>query len=436
MERTLAILFVIHLALCWIICYPRGDLDDKAVHYYSAARLYASRPHIAAVNTARPDWLCQLPNQALQFRTANRLASYANYPLPSSILRIVMQLDQAHNGWPPHSYVRPLKIAFLILHVFALLWLLAVTWRQPLIAVVLLTIFSMAALWWRLNWLAPLPRKDMMFLIYVPRGSAILIWAACFAAAYQKRWWSAVISFILLLAWNVGAALLVLLPTLGALVWIGTIPTAPRSPKFLLLGCLLFVGASGSLIASAEDILRLWIPLATLGALMWWRRAAHANLWLRALQIAAAFLVGVRLIIILSSRPDISAWLTGITGNQLIAELPLRLAGATHVASLAFVLTGTIAALNILFGNRVAMVHQRRAAHVMAGLFFLYVAQAHWNDTYRVWHRHGRFFRTEDAHVARLMTNPQTLKDLNPRRESEFFASLGDFFLRPISAQK
>ena len=37
--RGFVLLALLHLSVLWVDSYPTGDLDDKAVHYYSAARL-------------------------------------------------------------------------------------------------------------------------------------------------------------------------------------------------------------------------------------------------------------------------------------------------------------------------------------------------------------------------------------------------------------
>ena len=154
--RGVACLFMVYLASLWIGVYPGGDLDDKAVHYYSAARLFASADHVESLAVARSAWLDALPSREAKFRTDNRLSSYRNYLLPSSLLRVVAEMDRPSRNEPPESFSRPLKAAFLFLYLAGLGCIVGVTWRRPALMVLLLASLTLAG--FRPALLNPAPR--------------------------------------------------------------------------------------------------------------------------------------------------------------------------------------------------------------------------------------------------------------------------------------
>ena len=97
----------------WLAAYRTGNLDDKAVHYYSAARLAASPDRVRAIEAAIPDWLNKLPPNR-HFRLTNRLHSAANYLVPSLLLRGLCAAG------PPDSFSVAVKAALAMAFALAL----------------------------------------------------------------------------------------------------------------------------------------------------------------------------------------------------------------------------------------------------------------------------------------------------------------------------
>ena len=131
--RLAAIVLLLRVMAQWMACYPTGDSDDKAVHYYSAVHLFAGPAAARAVERATPGWLAQLDANDRRHgpeRTLNRLRSSWNYVMPSSLLRGVIEITRPP-GEPPRSFLLPVAITFTLVALVSLAWLAWVAWRTP-----------------------------------------------------------------------------------------------------------------------------------------------------------------------------------------------------------------------------------------------------------------------------------------------------------------
>ena len=63
----LLLLAAVQILVLWLSSYSEGNLDDKAVHYYSAARLFAQADKTAPLDGIEHLWLNKLPADR-QFR--------------------------------------------------------------------------------------------------------------------------------------------------------------------------------------------------------------------------------------------------------------------------------------------------------------------------------------------------------------------------------
>jgi hypothetical protein len=128
-----------------------------------------------AMANAKPTWMSRLNTENKKFRTENRLSSFANYVIPSSLIYLIAQIDRPSNELPPRSFTRPLKIAFLLLHIFGLLWIIAATWRTPTASVFLFVCLTIASFKFSLPWIVGHCPNAIRYLTLFPRGSAVLL---------------------------------------------------------------------------------------------------------------------------------------------------------------------------------------------------------------------------------------------------------------------
>lgn len=435
--RGAVFLALIHLSVLWMSCYPQDDLDDKAVHYYCAARLYTDHVHAEAIAKALPAWLSQLDTARQRFRTDNRVSIYANYVIPSSLVRLIAQIDRPSDQSPPRSYTRPLKIAFLLLHVFGLFWIFAVTWRRPFVSVFLFACLTIASFRISLSWITQCPPEDMLFLIYVPRGSAVLLFVGAFAAFQQRKRLIGGISLLLLFGWHFGSSALIV--PLAVLSYSLTRAAQLRSrwTRIGIVGVLTLLGGTLTTFVTPSPLLtRLWIPLLVVCLLMLAGRAISHNPFVTAVTLAATYLLLAQTATILLANPRMTGWLCAATGNALAAELPMRLTGSMQVAAIALVLATGVGSLNAVAVRWISVSWQKRVFLVAALVLFIYAVYAHRDKERRLWTARCAFFQVDDAQVVRQQPTSKTLDKLDPRYEASFFASLGDFILCPIDGSQ
>lgn len=430
--RGIALLMIVYLSAIWVAGYDREELDDKAVHYYSAARLYSDRAHAQAIAAARPGWLGRLEGRD-KYILANRLSCFANYTIPSSLSRLIMQIEAPTEGLPPCSYTRPVKIAFFLLYLFGLAWIAAICWPGPLMSVFLFTCLVAASFTkLPLAWITPIPPSDMVYFHFVPRGSAILLLAGAFAAFQKRRLLPAGISCLLIFGWHFGFALAVVPLALLAFGLTAAAQIWPMRARIIIAAALLLAG--GLVTAAATGpllILRLWIPLSIICLLIIAGGALLQNSWLNAALLAGAYLFFAQTAIIIFADPRVLGWSLAVTGNLIVAEYSFRLLGSTHVAATALLAAAGVGILAIAF-RRMSKLRQEGALLSAAFVLLAFAACANLGMIKMAADGRCAFFWPEDAFVRRLQLGPGDLCKLDPANHASFYASLGDFLLRPV----
>ena len=434
-SRGIVLAASVFLSVLWIASYPEVDLDDKAVHYYSAARLYADHAHVEAVESARTAWRSRLhgSSRPTSGRIDNRLSSYANYLIPSTLVRLVAGIDRSSPGSPPRSFTRPVKLAFLIAFVLGLSWIVGVTWRSPLTAVLVLAGLLLAEFLASPAWLAQRSRYNMRSLVYVPRGSAVVLLAGTFAAFHGRRWWAVVVGLVLVFLWHLGFAA-VMVPV--ALVAFG-LGCAARvrswRARLVLVGLLLVFGGITSLgAASVRHLMRLWVPLLFFCGLSIASRPPRSPAATGA-ALAAVFLFLTQSLIVALGHPGVVDWFAERTGSALVGELPMRLSGARHLAAFVLLLTVGVGIADVIARDRgISPAWCRRVMPAAAAVLLVVLFCLRIDEVRDVASGRCPFFVSEDAQVPRVTLAPENLHTLDPTDEASFFASLGDFLLRAL----
>jgi len=429
--RGITLAMIVHLCFVWIASYDRGHLDDKAVHYYSAARLYADRAHAQAIANAYSEWISRLSLSRFYFD--NRISSSANYVIPSSLLRLILQIKLFLSGSPPASFSGAVKYAFLLLYIFGLAWIAGITWRDPFMSVFLFSCLIVASFSGTpLSWITPDPGHDLAYFHYVPRGSAILLLLGVFAALQQKRMGMAGLSCLLLFGWHFGLAAVAV-----ALVFIvlGLFAAAqlPAARLRMILSGMLFLSGVFVAFAAARlpPAIYLWIPLIIVCVLMAAGRAFLQNPWLAAVFLASAYLFLAQTAAVLLGYFSVGGWVSSMAGNEHIREFSFRLRGSMQVAAAVLLLAAVAGALSMAL-RRLSSLWRERAFLAAALALLIFAVYAQRDNEWMVLDGRSAFFWQEDVLVNRRELAPRDLHKLDPQDQAAFFASLGDFLLRPL----
>jgi hypothetical protein len=428
--RFAAIVLLARVMAQWIALYPAEDADDKAVHYYSAIRLYAGAEAVAALEQATPGWLAQLDANDSRHgpeRTRNRLASYWNYPLPSSLLRVVVEVMRPR-GEPPSSFLLAVEIALTLVAAASLAWLAWVAWRPGALLFVAICLgLCMAKI--LPAWLEPKTVPDYSVLVYAPRGAAFVLLLAAMVAAHQRRWGVALASMILGALCHVGLALLTTGPALLA-VALGRV--APLSGRGRMTG-----SAAAAVLAGAASLgapSGPWLPAISLAILFQLTGRVDESMR-RAAAMAAGFIVGAGALSLLCGEPAVAGTVLDHTTPVMAREVGLRLSGARYLAAAALLLAATVLLLHAVLHLARRGEHRPRALAV-AGIVLAAFLLTHERSHLLLMAR-GRigFLKLDLVRVERHQVTTEALPMLDPRREDSFFASLGDFLLRDTAGR-
>ena len=200
----------IYLCLLWVASYNRDNYDDKAVHYYCAARLCANVQEVKAIEKARPIWVAKLPSDK-QFRHEFRLSSSMLYLLPSLVFRVACEKYRTSCG-PPSSFSLPFRNASFLLNVFGLLLICILSFRYPVPGVVAMICLLVSSFDFAIPRLLQVGRNagnyGWSFLYYGPWGSAHLVLFAAFFAYVMQQWIVMAICLMLIPVWHVGCGAL------------------------------------------------------------------------------------------------------------------------------------------------------------------------------------------------------------------------------------
>jgi hypothetical protein len=162
---------------------------------------------------------------------------------------------------------------------------------------------------------------------------------------------------------------------------------------------------------------------------------ASAMIWqlpqslIRALKAIAIYLFLTQLITLALKIKAIVDWLTSLTGNPLVVEIPDRLGGTRHIASIALLIIILFSAVNLAV-ERFKFSHWRTAALVIVEMAVLLSAICvHRKSLLAVIDSDCFFFIENDSHIERISISADNLDSLDPNQEETFFASLGDFLM-------
>lgn len=417
---------VCQFLILWLLAYSGGNLDDKAVHYYSAARLFASPASVKALAEAEPVWMNRLDPEA-RFRTRNRLHSFSNYALSDSLTRLFCSARIGHH--PPASWSFPVNISFFLLFLLALGWLIAVTVVEPVDTLILFAVLMVGAFRISLPALAPAADPSMGFLSQMPRGSAVLPVLVSFACFARGRYLLMGASLLLTFAWHAGFAA-VAVPCALLSFALARIDRAGNRDIRMMAAVLVALAAVvlGPLLPGPLGYYQAGIP-ACLLVLFLLAGPRADNPALRAVAALAAFLFWTLLVQAVLEHDGPRDWLIRLSGNPLIAEIPNRLSGVRHLASLALPLAAVIGLLNLLLPLSFS-IEKRHALLTLlaaAGLLGAFVMKAdQWPDAGR---HTALLIHAEEGTQARTPPSPKELRTLDPRHETAFFSSLGDHLL-------
>ncbi len=425
----LLLLAAVQILVLWLSSYSEGNLDDKAVHYYSAARLFAQADKTAPLDGIEHLWLNKLPADR-QFRTRNRLHSFAVYPVYGGILRAVCAAWPGDQ--PPHSFSIPVKLSFLILFLLALGWLLAITAAHPVDGILAASCLLLGGLGLSVPFFAPAAGHGMAFLAYAPRGPAILLILAAFACFARDRNWLAGASLLLAFAWHAGFAAVAVPCTLGAFAI--TLCDRANNTRIRIIGAILTAGLALVLTRLGSGPFlpyTVWLPAGlVILFLLAGPKVVLAPLWRATASLAAFLFLTETVTLALGYTPCLEG-LVRITGNPLVAEIPARLTGIRHLAGLALTLTVTLGLINMALPNR--MEFNRKRLILLAGATCGLCIGIVWGMSQ--WPTAGRkaaiFLHSEEGLAARKIPSAGALETLDPRQETAFFAALGDYLLAP-----
>jgi hypothetical protein len=414
------------MLIVWMAAGTGGSLDDKAVRYFHAARLYADKASIQAVRLATPSWLGRLDLDQ-RSRLHTRLGNLANSAIPDSLLRLMYaaRLGKA----APASPGIPVTITDLLLFLFALGWLIAVTHGHPADMILVFACLLLAAAGLVPHALAPPSDPVMSYLNHAPRGSAMMLIMASFACFARGRGLLAGISLVLAAGWHAGLAAMTV-PC--ALLSFGLTICDRAGSRYIqvMLAVLVVLGglALRQIIPGPSLQPSIWIPAGFIILFL----LAGQNISHPALLASAslgAFLFLTLAITASLSYPPFLDWLIKVTGDTRVGELPGRLTAARHLAAIALPLAALFGVLDRSLPGLLTERARRRALLTLAtlGLAFACAAGRHqWPHAYR---NLAACFHVETETTARTTPSPRNLASLDPRHEAAFFTALGDFLL-------
>jgi hypothetical protein len=426
---TLLLLFLatVQLVIFWMAGYSEGPLADKAVRYYSAARLFARESRVSPLNGAEQAWLNKLSFEQ-DARLRPRLHTYAVSPVFSAVLR---SLCSAWPGaMPPYSYSIPVKVSSLLLFLFALGWLLLMTGAYPVDGVLAAACLIMAALGLSLPLLAPAAGRDMDFMAATPQGSAALLVLASFACFTRSRGVLAAASLLLAAGWHAGFAAIAG-PCAAGAFGVSLCNRAGSREIRIIAAILTLALALLCVHLRPGPLLQhpVWIPAALVILFLLTGPATPDPAW-RATSSLAAFLflsLGADLAL---GHPPLREALLHLGVKPLFLDAA-PLAGVRHLASLALAVSVLIGLLDRMRPFRLVP-KDRLNALMAAATFGLAVAIA---SGMRQWPRAGHNFaiilHAEEGLQARPLPGTAALPMLNPKQEAAFFAALGDYLLTP-----
>lgn len=421
---------IVYLSALWITRYGCGDAnyDDKAVHYYCAARLYATPEARAAIECNRSGWLNKLP-ESMRFRTDIRLSSFGIYLLPSSILRAACEPYRSPGG-APRSFALPFRNASFLAHIVALCIILGLAIRFPIPgSIVMLCLVAASFKSLNPSWLAGVADYNSHYLTYAPRCSAILVLVAAAFAYIQRQWLMAVISLLLLFVWHAGCGLFWVPLGVAACVLSSLSIVGQRKMKMVVVGSLVTLAVLIAPFMELQEQPRLWCALV-IACFFANARIPRLSQSLRvALMTTAWYLYLTQLLVVVVGIPGVRDALLTYTHNDLVTEVSARFEGTRHIAAVALVVLVIVGVANLLTARWTCQPWRTRALLAAELMLLTFAVYAHRGSFLTLASGNLPFFTESDVHINRISVTYSNLATLDPNHEAEFFSSLGDFLI-------
>jgi len=441
-EACFAVLAAAMTVAVWLGSYPAGDCDDKAVHYYSAAYVFAPEVAREVVRDALPGWLERLPPEAKKLRLQNRILSAWNYPAADVAIGVARAM--AGGG----AFTRAVKLGTAALFCAALAWLIVsagvLDRGRLVVALVLLAGASGAVM---APPLVAMPRINMSpFTSYVPRGSACFLVLAMFMASAARRRWLAGVGALLVALWHTAFALIVLPMAAVGLLFGAAAPAKGGGPAVsgcgpagvvlpalaVAAGCaatgwgasMVHAGRVPVIMSGAMIASHAWSASLLAAVVAVWLRRRWASplgeAYDRLMLSALGFLLCIKLFLLTHGVMQVWAGTGDIGGIYLAHQMPMRLGGVDYlhgllVMALALVMLGArwkslpawlaAAALVLAVIARRDMMAELAAGRAPA-----------WNERCAV--------------EAREDLTADELAGLDPADEPAFFRDVGEFLFR------
>jgi len=195
------------LGLCACLCvffsvfvymdrYPSGDCDDKAVHYYSSACFWSSGSKLEDIKTTIPAWIEKESSLEGKQRVFGRLVGYNSYIAADILIKYVKNYLVHHSSsvYRTFTYGTCVKTTFLIMYMIALIYIIVLGSRSSMGVWPTLVIVILAA-------------ANTLWTSYRVAGSAALLIPALFLSYSDNKKICFLLSAALLLCWHVAIAI-------------------------------------------------------------------------------------------------------------------------------------------------------------------------------------------------------------------------------------
>jgi hypothetical protein len=404
-----------------------------------------------------PAWMDILPTQRLKLRLAGRIAYPKNYLAADVLirgLRAAMRSGRAalgDDGW----YERPVRAAFLAMLVLAMAWLVATSLHLPRGPWLALSVVALAASSIvRLDPLVPMPANGMHPIsTYGPRGSVtIMALAVLFSFAGQRPILTAC-SALLLVLWHAGLGLIALPAFAIAFLVAGRAPACHTARPWAHAAAVLIPWAFGLLLLSKAScvipvtqpepprIVYAPNPLVTglsalaLAALACGcartRFAARLDPRNETLFLGSLVFLAVCQAAVCVQRSLAVCGLTPSTRVHLLYEIPARISGIEYVVGAAV----GVLALWLVFRAAAARFELLRGTFlgkplgqgVAVALLAVTLVTGRMDTYATALGGRANFFASDCSYVQLQPVTRDTLVQLDPRLEPEFFYALAEF---------
>jgi len=431
--------------------------DDKAVHWYSAACLFAQSSDLSIINhELETAWLDKLPVTEKKQRLIGRINGWGNYLVADCLIRSFDRMWNRGRG-EILGFSQIVRTVFLVMLVVAVGFLWLVAYRVGMLGECLLAIGIMICGLSDMSLLAPAYGGYDAF-VFVPRGSACFLATALFVAGSYSHKRLFLVSALLLASWHAGLSVLVFVAMFGAFMLEKALlrRSVHLRDNVLILSSLLILVVTIGVISHAayssmpvsmsimgkypkSSLIRIILATALEIGVLWVFVRNHSIVGAsrsRLLILGVSFLIIVDLVETIVALQSGSGWLQTLSRNHLISEVPARLSGVRQ--SIFAVLVATLIWLAIEWLRLKCVIFRPLVALICLCAVIL-VANVLYVQRYEILEGAGliRVVVMDDAgwgrdegisvERAKQMT---ALPDMDPKQESTFFLGLSEWLGR------